>query len=959
MNKNMKIFKKFVLLAMILGMLIPTAVFAQDELEEETTETTSEIEETTTIEEPELETIEEETVESDSLTTIENKEIEKQNTNIVTTDADLDTTYSITELFGDGDFGYIADAINTALSTPGASEWTLTQLQSIQSLTLSNSNSRDFPNDLSIFTSIESLYLENLSSMEAVSFTYKNENTKLKYIDIRQMENLTSIANLDVDFYNSEDTNISITDTPKLVSFSNIQTTNVQSLDLDIKNISADVANKIVANGNNQIESAQDGDPTLINHRINNYTHEDAVSDLTNQPLEISGINIKGLKRVSIYNTYIDELPMNTSSNYETIHIENSIIRNVKDINGNSYDDEVQSISIYFNNSLFDTIGNINIQGGESANVMINIINVTANSLGAKNISAQMLHDNLFQSYIKKVGGVTFQSAGDSSTPYASYFTSMYDNYIESIGKVESNINSQYGSSYHHFSLSIIDTIEGVQITNNQSGTFDGFQGSIGMTNINSKNLGKIVINSPQTSNQGNTSGGFTTYNSKFDKVESINIVADASIVFLSENQIEEVGDILLTGSQSSINIQNYEIGKIDKIGNLYINKKELPNNFNAADASASLTIETVSPISSIGNIKLETYDESLNSQLVIEPMNDAEITIDKIGSISANKVTSIDFHDLKIKSLGELDLPEIETLDLSGNLLARLIVKDGMLPDSLTEYSFDGNQIAGPLPVKDTIREASKQLYNFFDITEDKVEDQSYLYVESDGVRYEGERPADNTVATDLYTITVPEGSTITASDLIELVKMYDDEYDEEDSTRLFSYHVWKYAILSDTTETARIQSANYSDEITSESDEVITGLKTGENYLELSLYDASVESGKNENAKVYFRIIQEGTDGGEDGGSETDNGNNSGEEPGTDNGSTPDDNNDNTDNNTDNGNNVSDGDNEDTDSTTGSKDITDGLTTGDTTNISLLLLLLGLSLGIGSIYVYKKIKH
>lgn len=954
MNKNMKIFKKFVLLVMILGMLIPTGVFAQDVLEEETTETPSEIEE------PELETIEEETIESDSNTTTENKEIEKQNSNIVTTDTDLDTTYSITELFGDGDFGYIVDAINTALSTPGESEWTLTQLQSIQSLTFSNSNSADFPSDLSVFTNLQSLFLENLASMEKISFSYKNVNTKLKYIDIRQMENLKSITNLDIDFYNAEETNISIVDTPKLVSFSNIQTANVKSLDLDIKNINDDVANKIEANKDNHIETTQDGDPTLINNLVNNYTYADAASDLTNQPLEISGMNLQGLKRVSINNAYISELPMITDSNYESINIENSIIRDVKDMNGISYDDEVQSISVYITNSLFDKIGNINIQGGEATNVMINFINVTANSLGTKNISAQMLHDNLFQSYIKEVGGVTFQNTGESSNPYASYFTSMNDNYIESLGLIESNLNSQYGSSYHHFSTYIIDTIEGIQIINNQTGTFDGFQGSVGMTNINSKNLGKIVINSPQLANQGNTSGSFTSYHSKFDKVESIEMVADASIVYLTESQIQELGDIELTGSQSSITIQNYEFGRTEKIGNLYINKKELPNDFNAADTSASLTIETATSITSIGDIKVETYDESVNSQLVIEPLNDAEITIDKIGSISANKVISIDFHDLKIKSLGELDLPEVETLDLSGNLLARLIVKDGMLPDSLTEYSFDGNQTAGPLPVKDTVREASKQLYNFFDITEDKVEDQSYLYVEVDGVRYEGKRPVDNTVATDLYTIIVPEGSTITTSDLIELVKMYDDEYDEEDSTRLFSYHVWKYAILSDSTETARIQSANYSDELTLESDEVIQGLKTGENYLELSLYDASVESGKNENEKVYFRIIQEGSDDGEDGGSETDNGNNSGEEPGTDNGSTPDDNNNNTDNNTDNGNNVSDGGNKDTDdSSTNDKTNADGLETGDTTNISLLLLLLILSFSASGLYVYRKIKR
>ncbi|MDQ0360732.1 hypothetical protein [Breznakia pachnodae] len=958
MNKNMKIFKKFVLLVMILGMLIPTAVFAQDELEEETTETTNETEETTTIEEPELETIEEETIESDSITTTENKEIEKQNSNIVTTDAELDTSYSITELFGDGDFGYIVDAINTALSTPGESEWTLTQLQSIQSLIFSNSNSADFPSDLSVFTNLQSLFLENLASMEKVSFSYKNANTKLKYIDIRQMENLKSITNLDIDFYNAEETNISIVDTPKLVSFSNIQTANVKSLDLDIKNINDDVANKIEANKDNHIETTQDGDPTLINNLVNNYTYADAASDLTNQPLELSGINLQGLKRISINNAYISELPMITDSNYESIHIENSIIRDVKDINGNSYDDEVQSIMVYITNSLFDKIGNINIQGGESSNVLINFINVTANSIGTKNISSQMLYDNLFQSYIKEVGGVTFQNIGESSNSNDSYFTSMNDNYIESLGLIESNLNSPYGSSYHHFSTSIIDTIEGIQVTNNQTGTFDGFQGSVGMTNINSKSLGKIVINSPQLASQGNTSGSFTSYYSKFDKVDSIEMVTDASVAYLTESQIQELGDIELTGSQSSITIQNYEFGRTEKIGNLIINKKELPNDFNAVDTSASLTIETATSISSIGDIKVETYDESVNSQLVIEPLNGVEITIDKIGSISANKVTSIDFHDLKIKSLGQLDLPEIETLDLSGNLLARLIVKDGMFPDSLSEYSFDGNQIAGPLPVKDTVREVSKQLYNFFDITEDKVEDQSYLYVEVDGVRYEGKRPIDNTVATDLYTITVPEGSAITTSDLIELVKMYDNEYDEEDSTRLFFYHVWKYAILSDTNETARIQSANYSDEITLESDEVITGLKTGENYLELSLYDASTDAGKNENAKVYFRIIQEGNDDGEDGGSETDNGNNSGEEPGTDNGSTPDDNN-NTDNNTDNENNVSDGGNKETTSSSNDKTNTDGLKTGDTTNIGLLLLLFVVSLGIGSIYVYRKIKH
>lgn len=894
MQKKMKLYKKYILVFIVMIVMIPVTTFAQDdeELPEEP------------IQEAEIE----EEHNSEDKATLE-EPIAPTN-HVEPLALDPDTAYTVNELFGPGNFDYVAAGINESLSTPGATEWTPTQLQTIQSLNLKDSTSLDFPSDLNVFTELQNLYLYSLSGIESLTIHYQNTDTKLQNVDISNMSNLLTFSNSNIDFMYDSGGVLSFTELPKLTVFSNINAPNLDYLSLQMNNISSEVTNKMAENSTNYQEVDPADNVTIINNLANNYTYEEAAADLANAPLQITNSNFQNAKSLSISQTYIDTLPMIISADFDYMYVGESIIRNVQDINGSVEGSNLTS-SINFNSSLFDTIGSFNIQGSGDAVVHLGFYGITANQIGNKTIRSQGFHDNFSSSNVEKVGTTSFTGTGTVANPYASHFTSINGAYVKSLGKIESNLASQYSSSYHNFSTSIIEEMGGIKIVNTQEGIVDGLSASISMSNINGKKLESITIDSPQNTNQGTSSSQMSIHNSLITEVAPLTITSDNAFLGLNENQIQTLGNMSILASQTYINIENYEHGKVDKIGDVIVNRKTLPSQLTPENTAINFTIRSVTPIVSIGDIYLDGYEESEDSSLIIESVNGEDISVDSIGNIYANRVRTIDFHDLEIKSLGELDLPIIEELDLSGNLLAKLKVKNGMFANSLTTYSFAGNQIAGPLPVEEAIRDTNKHLYNFFDITEADVIDQSRLYVEANGTRYEGTRP--NSSSNDLYTITVGEKESLSVDELINLVKMYDTTYDPAYGTRLFPYHTWKYAIMPENEVNTRALIAGYSDEISYGNDVTISGLQPGENYLELSLYDAVPVAGQNENAKVYFRIIKKGSTGG---------GSNGG-----DNGNT---------NNNDN-----------------------DLNTGDTTNDSVLWMLLLVSLGVGIHHLYRRVKQ
>ncbi|MFV0394717.1 MAG: hypothetical protein ACK5LC_10020, partial [Coprobacillaceae bacterium] len=743
---------------------------------------------------------------------------------------------------------------------------------------------------------------------------YKNPNSQLIDIHISDMIGLTNISDWNIDFM-INDGQIEIYNTPSLVEISNISTSPLNIFSLNANNILNEVKDMINSNAINTIDISYENGITYNNNLINNYTYEDAVSKLSNQPIIMNDLNItfNTYGQFEVIESYVDTISI--SSWYYGFSVTNSVVRNISDISITLLEGD-ENDYVYcnhvFSSLLVDSIGALTITASNSTtNISFNIVNVTANDIGERNIKASYYFDSMSQVVANNIGAINYEDIPSSDENSYGYFTVHINQvYAENVGEIDTHIMSPYAHVNIYYYTGVYTTVGGMDIKmDHQNNNFDASSHTgINLGGIEAKTVDDIFVNATERANVNSNNSVYVS-ESNIDTLGSVQLNGDSSSYNLYESIIKEIKDISINGLYSDISINNQIYGRMDTIGDITVTKRELSNNYTENNTATRLYINSSTPIQSIGNIYLDSYGGTNNASLEISNTLDETMSIDSIGDIYANKVTDLNLANLKIKSLGELNLPVLETIDLSGNELARLKVKDNVFPNTLTSYNFNGNQIAGLVPVSNDLLTTDYQLHNFFDTTQDTVEDQSQLYILVGDKRYENTSlSSDN-----LYTINVSANETLSVDTLINLVRMNNGAYDDENEN-LFSYHTWKYGIHSNTNTRA---STSYSDEITLGTGAIVEGLNVGDNYIELSLYDAVRDSGKNENAKVYFKVVKQASP---DDNQETDNNQSTNVTPANPNQTTS----------------------------------TNSPSTGDYTNVGIILFILGFI--ISGVYVWRK---